>query len=123
MQRVHTLLRLQAIEGAQLASYIEVIANAKVPIVKMDHAATGIAVDICCNVTNGLNTGRIIREFIEEFPQLMPLTLVLKTFLVRRTQLSHIQVLLGCYAISSLPSPPSLPRNPLFFRCYVSPLL
>ena len=35
--------------SAGLASYVETIETAKVPIVKFDHKRTGISVDICVN--------------------------------------------------------------------------
>ena len=40
-----------------LVSYIEVIGNAKVPIVKLDHIESGLAIDICINNDSGLQTG------------------------------------------------------------------
>ena len=41
----------------RLVSYIEVIGNAKVPIVKLDHIESGLAIDICINNDSGLQTG------------------------------------------------------------------
>ena len=38
-------------------SYIEIMTNAKVPIIKCDHFPTGISVDICMNNTSGIETG------------------------------------------------------------------
>lgn len=61
---VEPLYRLaNLINEKKLASYCEVIANAKVPIVKLDHKATGIPMDICCNNTSGLETGALMRKF------------------------------------------------------------
>ncbi len=40
-----------------MVSYVEVIANAKVPIVKFDHKLSGISVDVLVNNTSGLDTG------------------------------------------------------------------
>ena len=41
----------------QTFSYIEVISNAKVPIIKCDDKSTKIAIDICINNDSGTNTG------------------------------------------------------------------
>lgn len=41
----------------RLVSYVEVIGNAKVPIIKLDHIESGIAIDICINNDSGLHTG------------------------------------------------------------------
>ena len=71
-------------EGLDFASYVEAIVNAKVPIVKFDHAPTGIAVDICLNEESGLRTGYIIRDLVQQYPPLRHLTIVLKVFLSQR---------------------------------------
>ena len=73
-----------SIREKRLASYCEVISNAKVPIVKLDHARTRIAVDICCNNDSGLETGNLMRSFARKFPAMRPLTMVLKVFLAQR---------------------------------------
>ncbi len=65
-----------------LVSYCEAIVNAKVPIVKLDHTASGISVDICINNDSGLKTGKIVRKLVRDYPPLRPLTIVLKIFLV-----------------------------------------
>lgn len=72
------------IRERSLASYCEVISNAKVPIVKLDHASTGISVDICCNNSSGLETGKLMRSFARKFAPMRPLTMVLKVFLAQR---------------------------------------
>jgi non-canonical poly(A) RNA polymerase PAPD5/7 len=74
----------EAIYNENIATYLEVIANAKVPIVKFDHRESGISVDICVNNDSGLRTGKIMREFVREYPPLKPLTVVLKVFLSQR---------------------------------------
>jgi predicted nucleotidyltransferase len=78
----------EKIKDSGAVSYVEAIVNAKVPIVKLDHRKTGIAVDICINNDSGLRTGRLIRQFVREYPPLRPMVLVLKIFLVRYLQLS-----------------------------------
>jgi DNA polymerase sigma len=65
-----------------IASYVEVISSAKVPIIKMDHASSGISFDILLNNSSGLETGRLIRRYVKRFPQLRPLAITLKIYLV-----------------------------------------
>lgn len=67
-----------------VATYVEAIKTAKVPIVKFDHMKTGISVDICLNNDSGLRTGATIRKLVEDYPPLRPLTIVLKIFLAQR---------------------------------------
>lgn len=71
-----------AIRSANIASYLEVISSAKVPIIKMDHLSSGIAIDVCINNSSGLDTGKLIKKFVRQYPPLRPLTMVLKVFLV-----------------------------------------
>ena len=69
------------IRSKGIVSYIEVI-HAKVPIIKLDHLRSGISVDICCNNSSGLDTGKLVTEMSRVYPPLRPLTMLLKTFLV-----------------------------------------
>jgi non-canonical poly(A) RNA polymerase PAPD5/7 len=77
---------LYSIESAILqkgiATYVEVIANAKVPIVKMDHAISGISIDILINNSSGYETGKLIKKYVRDYPPLRPLTIALKIYLV-----------------------------------------
>ena len=73
-----------------MATYVEAIVKAKVPIVKLDHARSGLSVDICINNDSGSRTGALIRRYVREYPPLRPLTLVLKLFLVSAFAFFHI---------------------------------
>ena len=70
------------IKSTGLVSYLEVISNAKVPIIKMDHISSGLSVDICINNETGQETGQFVAQAIQQYPALRPLTIVLKIFLV-----------------------------------------
>ena len=72
------------IKKANIASYLEVISSAKVPIVKFDHRDSGISVDILVNNDDGISTGKLIQRLTREFPPLRPLIIILKTFLSQR---------------------------------------
>ena len=67
-----------------LVSYIQVIAKARVPIIKLQHKKSGIHMDICFDQQSGLSTAKYIQDRMIEYPQLKPLTMVLKHFLKQR---------------------------------------
>jgi len=71
------------LQRARVCSYLEII-NARVPIVKLDHAASGLGVDICVNNNSGVMAARLIRKYCSEYPVLRPLGIVLKVFLSQR---------------------------------------
>lgn len=76
----------KAILDKGIASYLEVIANAKVPIIKLDHIASGISVDILCSNEYGMaafETGKLLKRLVGDYPALRPLTILLKVFLVQ----------------------------------------
>jgi DNA polymerase sigma len=76
------------IRNANIASYLEVVESAKVPIVKFDHVTYGISVDIVYNNLSGLSTGKMMKKYVREYPPLRPLALFLKIFLVNNYILS-----------------------------------
>lgn len=78
------LLLADAIRESSIANYLEVISNAKVPIIKLDHIASGVSIDILYNNTSGIETGKLVKAYAEKFPPVVPLTLVLKIFLMQR---------------------------------------
>ena len=90
-------------------TYLEVISNAKVPIIKLDcniknpnfnsnsnsnsnnnsndnnnNSLINISVDICINNPSGLVTGAIIRHYIRQYPCLKYIITALKVFLSQR---------------------------------------
>mmetsp|Transcript_17045 Transcript_17045/g.21565 ORF Transcript_17045/g.21565 Transcript_17045/m.21565 type:complete len:538 (-) Transcript_17045:1184-2797(-) len=65
-------------------TYLEVVENTKVPIVKFTHAPTNLSVDICFNQYNGVQNAELVKRFMEAMPPLRPLTFVLKYFLAAR---------------------------------------
>ncbi len=83
-------------------TYVEAIVNAKIPIIKLDHAETKISVDICINNDSGLRTGELIREYVETYPPLKPLTIVLKTFLAQRRLNETYNGGVGSFVLSCL---------------------
>jgi len=65
-------------------SQLEIIEGAKVPVIKLRAQADGLRADVVFNQPNGLETSRFIRERCAEYPQMRPLLLFLKYFLLQR---------------------------------------
>ena len=65
-------------------SYLEVIENTRVPLVKFTHAPTNISVDVCFNQKTGVQAATLMKRYMDAIPPLRPLTFVLKYFLASR---------------------------------------
>lgn len=56
----------------------------QVPIVKLTDSETDVKVDISFNMSSGVNSARLIKDFKKRFPVLSKLVMVLKQFLLQR---------------------------------------
>jgi len=65
-------------------SYLEIIENTRIPIVKFTHSPTNLSVDICLNQETGTKAAELVRRFGDAMPPLRPLTFVLKYFMAAR---------------------------------------
>ncbi|GKY96529.1 hypothetical protein MPSEU_000612500 [Mayamaea pseudoterrestris] len=65
-------------------SYLEVIEQTRVPLVKFTHASTNISVDICFSQENGVLAASLMTTMLQSLPPLRPLTICLKYFLASR---------------------------------------
>lgn len=81
LQRLATKLREQWLEDL---SYLEVIEQTRVPLVKFTHAPTGISVDVCFNQKTGPQAAALMHQYMEALPPLRPLTFILKQFMSSR---------------------------------------
>jgi non-canonical poly(A) RNA polymerase PAPD5/7 len=81
LQRLAKALRERWIDEL---SYLEVIENTRVPLVKFKHEPTGISVDVCFNQTSGPQAAALVHSYMRSLPPLRPLTFVLKSFLASR---------------------------------------
>ena len=66
------------------ASYLEVISNARIPIVKFTDKDSGLKVDVCRDQTTGLSAAQYVSTMAVKFPAFRPLLLFLKYFLFCR---------------------------------------
>lgn len=65
-------------------SYLEVIANTKVPLVKFTYAPTDTSVDVSFEIATGTMAASLIKQYLAEMPPLRSLTFVMKYFLAAR---------------------------------------
>ncbi|XP_078608726.1 uncharacterized protein LOC144880461 isoform X1 [Branchiostoma floridae x Branchiostoma japonicum] len=63
---------------------IKVLDKATVPIVKLTDRKTDVKVDISFNMPNGVKSAKLIKKFMQDYPTLKYLVLVLKQFLLQR---------------------------------------
>ncbi|KAG8499737.1 hypothetical protein CXB51_006308 [Gossypium anomalum] len=67
-----------------IAKKMQVIAKARVPIIKFVKKKSGVTFDISFDVDNGPKAVEFIKEAVLKWPQLRPLCLILKVFLQQR---------------------------------------
>ncbi|KAL3806308.1 hypothetical protein ACHAXA_007935 [Cyclostephanos tholiformis] len=65
-------------------SYLEVIEQTRVPLVKFTISPHNIDVDVCFDQPHGPESAELMHRFMESMPPLRPLTFVLKYFLASR---------------------------------------
>ena len=82
-----------------MARKIQLIAKARVPIVKFEEVQSGHQFDISFDVANGPASAEIVRENMKRFPALRPLTTVLKAFLHQRGLNEVYSGGIGSYAL------------------------
>lgn len=68
----------------KLATQVEVIAKARVPIIKFVEPHSQIHIDVSFERINGLEAAKLIREWLHETPGLRELVLIVKQFLYSR---------------------------------------
>lgn len=72
------------LKNADVATHIEVISRTRVPIIKFVEPDSGLHIDISFERTNGLDTAKLIRNWLSITPGLRELTLIIKQFLASR---------------------------------------
>jgi predicted nucleotidyltransferase len=60
---------------------VNVISTASVPLIKMRDRQTGYYVDISFNIDSGLQSTVLVMDYLDEYPNLKPLVMLLKLFL------------------------------------------
>jgi non-canonical poly(A) RNA polymerase PAPD5/7 len=70
--------------GVSELSYLEIIENTRIPLVKFTHSSTNISVDVSFDQPSGPPAAQLMKRYLEALPPLRPLTFVLKYFLAAR---------------------------------------
>lgn len=65
-------------------SWLEIIESAKVPVVKLRSQSCGLRADVVFNQADGIETSKFVRDRLKEFPQMKPLLVFMKYFLLQR---------------------------------------
>lgn len=65
-------------------SWLEIIESAKVPVMKIRSQSCGLRADIVFNMQDGLQTSRFIKQSLKDYPQMYPLLVFIKYFLLQR---------------------------------------
>lgn len=101
--REYVLRRIAAcLRAHHLASDIQVIARAKVPIIKFVCPLGQFHVDISINQANGLQAAQFVNRWLVKQPAIRPLVMVLKQFLQQRALSEVFTGGLGSYSVTLL---------------------
>ncbi|CCH58573.1 hypothetical protein TBLA_0A07840 [Henningerozyma blattae CBS 6284] len=81
----HSLYQLSSwLKQNKLATKVEVIAKARVPIIKFVEPSSNIHIDVSFERSNGLEAAKTIRDWLNSTPGLRELVLIIKQFLNSR---------------------------------------
>lgn len=89
----------QLLRRAGITDNVQVIAKAKVPIIKFVTSHGRFAVDISLNQTNGIQAGQVVNRLLSHLPALQSLVMIIKLFLSQRSMNEVYTGGLGSYAI------------------------
>lgn len=103
-QRKENVLRKMAaiLRRNNLATDVQVIARAKVPIVKFVCTLGKLRVDISVNQTNGIEACDLVRDWLERCPPIRPLIMATKLLLSQRGLSEVFSGGLGSYSVICL---------------------
>lgn len=92
----------RALSQRGIAKNIQVIAKARIPIIKFVEKRSGVAFDISFDVQNGPKAAKFIKDAVAKFPPLRPLCLILKVFLQQRELNEVYSGGLGSFALLAM---------------------
>lgn len=82
-----------------LATNVQVIARAKVPIIKFVTTYARLKVDISINQTNGLAAAKYVNSWLRKWPHIRPIIMVIKHLLMQRGMSEVFSGGLGSYSV------------------------
>ncbi|XP_042416340.1 terminal nucleotidyltransferase 4B-like [Zingiber officinale] len=89
----------RALSQRSVAKKVQVIAKARIPIIKFMEKKSGVAFDISFDVDNGPKAADYMKDAVQKLPPLRPLCLVLKVFLQQRELNEVYSGGIGSYAL------------------------
>ncbi|KAF5776975.1 putative polynucleotide adenylyltransferase [Helianthus annuus] len=92
----------KALSQRGVAKKIQVIAKARVPIIKFVEKRSGISFDVSFDMENGPKAAEYIQDAISKWPPLRPLCLILKVFLQQRELNEVYSGGIGSYALLAM---------------------
>ncbi|XP_031284064.1 terminal nucleotidyltransferase 4B-like isoform X2 [Pistacia vera] len=92
----------RALSQRGIAKKIQVIAKARVPIIKFVEKKSGFSFDISFDAQNGPKAAEFIKDALYKWPQLRPLCLILKVFLQQRELNEVYSGGIGSYALLTM---------------------
>ncbi|KAL3848640.1 hypothetical protein ACJIZ3_010522 [Penstemon smallii] len=92
----------RALSQRGIAKKIQVIAKARVPIIKFVEKKSGFAFDISFDAHNGPKAAEFIKDAVSKWPPLRPLCLILKIFLQQRELNEVYTGGIGSYALLAM---------------------
>ncbi|KAI3815004.1 hypothetical protein L1987_14654 [Smallanthus sonchifolius] len=92
----------RALSQRGVAKKIQVIAKARVPIIKFVEKRSGISFDVSFDMENGPKAAEYIQDAISKWPPLRPLCLILKVFLQQRELNEVYSGGIGSYALLAM---------------------
>ncbi|XP_076943790.1 uncharacterized protein LOC143614163 [Bidens hawaiensis] len=92
----------RALSQKGVAKKIQVIAKARVPIIKFVEKRSGISFDVSFDMENGPKAAEYIQDAISKWPPLRPLCLILKVFLQQRELNEVYSGGIGSYALLAM---------------------
>ncbi|XP_060964268.1 uncharacterized protein LOC133033496 [Cannabis sativa] len=92
----------RALSQKSIAKKIQVIAKARVPIIKFIEKRSGVAFDISFDLQNGPVAAEFIKNAVSRLPPIRPLCLILKVFLQQRELNEVYSGGLGSYALLTM---------------------
>ncbi|KAJ8710461.1 hypothetical protein PYW08_008976 [Mythimna loreyi] len=114
-----TLERELVVQDIAEKESIKVLEKATVPIVKMTDKYSDVKVDISFNMSSGVKSAELIKQFKEKYPVLTRLVMVLKQFLLQRDLnevftggISSYSLILMCISFLQLHPRPERLRQP-----------
>nr|VWP00205.1 2-oxoisovalerate dehydrogenase subunit alpha (EC (Branched-chain alpha-keto acid dehydrogenase E1 component alpha chain) [Ganoderma boninense] len=97
---LHSLANI--VKRAGITDRVTIIAKAKVPIIKFVTTHGRFSVDISVNQGNGVDAGKMVKQFLRDLPALRSLVLIIKSFLSQRSMNEVFTGGLGSYSIVCL---------------------